>query len=80
MDIVVNEYLDNLPPYSITINYVNNKYSLELKPYNTFEYYADNIQKEIDLLNENEKGEIIDSHETEEKSNNNSNDFIKTKF
>ena len=36
---------------------------------------AARIAKEIDLLNENEKGEIIDSHETEEKSNNNSNDF-----
>ena len=28
MDIVVNQYLDNLPPYSTTLKGVNNKYNL----------------------------------------------------
>lgn len=83
MDIVVNEYLDNLPPYSITLNYVNNKYSLELKPYNTFEYYADNIQKAIKLLDEDKKGEIIDAQDKNIDNydeNYNQSDYIKTQF
>ena len=83
MDVVVNEYLDNLPPYSITINYVNNKYSLNLKPYNTFEYYVDNIQKEIELLDENKKGELIDGEDKNINVNDNNyiqGDYVKTKF
>ncbi|MBQ5696507.1 MAG: hypothetical protein IIV48_07640, partial [Clostridium sp.] len=44
MDIVVNQYLTNLPPYAITLKGINLKYELNLEPYNTFEYYAENIQ------------------------------------
>lgn len=60
MDIVVNQYLEYLPPYAVTLNSVNNKYSLDLKPFNSFEYYAENIQNEFDLLEMNKKGEIAD--------------------
>ncbi|MBE6052235.1 MAG: hypothetical protein E7214_16730 [Clostridium sp.] len=63
MDIVVNQYLDNLPPYAVTVQSVNSKYSLELELYNTFEYYVDKIQKEFNLLEEDEEGEIDDSRE-----------------
>ena len=66
MDIVVNQYLDNLPPYAITVQSVNQKYSLELEPYNTFEYYVTNIQKELDLLEEDEEGERDDTREDSE--------------
>ena len=66
MDIVVNQYLDNLPPYAITVQSVNQKYSLELEPYNTFEYYVTNIQKELDLLEEDEEGEKDDTREDSE--------------
>lgn len=41
MDIVVNKYLDNLPPFDTTLEKVNNDYSLKLEPYETFEYYVD---------------------------------------
>ena len=35
MDIVVNQYLDNLPPYSTTLKGVNLKYNLNMEAYNT---------------------------------------------
>lgn len=60
MDIVVNQYLDNLPPYSITLMYVNNKYNLELEPYKNFEYYVTRIQDELNLLEEDKHGEVDD--------------------
>ncbi|MGL4452834.1 MAG: vWA domain-containing protein [Sarcina sp.] len=61
MDIAVNMYLDNLPPYSITLDYVNSKYGLELEPFESLEYYVDKIQTQIDLEEVDEKdGEEID--------------------
>ena len=61
MDIVVNQYLNNLPPYAITLKGVNLKYELNLEPYNTFEYYAENIQNVLNVLEENDEGEEDDS-------------------
>lgn len=61
MDIAVNMYLDNLPPYSITLDYVNNKYNIQLEPYESLEYYVDKIQTQIDLQEVDEdEGEEID--------------------
>ena len=58
MDIVVNQHLDYLPPYAITLNWINSKYpSLKLEPYKTFEYYVDKIQIELDLQEVDEEGE-----------------------
>jgi predicted metal-dependent peptidase len=45
MDIVVNKYLTHLPPYFNTLELVNKAYSLNLKPYETFEYYAQELNK-----------------------------------
>lgn len=61
MDIVVNKYLDNLPPFATTLEKVNNDYSLKLEPYETFEYYVDKIQTEIDLIQESEESEDIET-------------------
>ncbi len=61
MDIVVNQYLDNLPPYSTTLKGVNLKYELNLEPYNSFEYYAENIQNVLNVLEESDEGEEDDS-------------------
>ena len=61
MDIVVNQYLNNLPPYAITLKGINLKYELNLKPYNTFEYYAENIQNVLNVLEKNDEGEEDDS-------------------
>lgn len=66
MDIVVNQYLTNLPPYATTLEWVNMNYSLNLEPYNTFEYYVDKIQTELDLLEESDEGEEDDTRESEE--------------
>ena len=63
MDVVVNQYLDYLPQYSITLEWINNKYDLKLEPYKNFEYYLEKIQTELDLQEDDENGEEIDSNE-----------------
>ena len=65
MDIVVNKYLDNLPPYATTLEQVNLNYSLKLEPYETFEYYVEKIQTEFDLQEEDEHGKEDDSNNNE---------------
>lgn len=65
MDIVVNKYLDYLPPYATTLKQVNMQYGLELEPYEPFEYYAKKLQIAIDLAEEDEEGEEDDSDEDE---------------
>jgi len=50
MDVVVNEYLDYLPPYATTLEWVNLNYSLKLLPYESFEYYVEKLQTAIALL------------------------------
>ncbi|TGE34780.1 hypothetical protein E4K67_28800 [Desulfosporosinus fructosivorans] len=50
MNIVVNTYLDHLPPYSVTLEWVNLNYSLKLLPFKPFEYYLEEIQTALDLL------------------------------
>jgi len=52
MDIVVNTYLDHLPPYATTLESVNAYYSLKLLPFESFEYYLEKIQTAVDLLEE----------------------------
>lgn len=54
MNIVVNTYLDHLPPYSVTLEWVNLNYSLELLPFKPFEYYLEEIQTALDLLEADE--------------------------
>ena len=63
MDVVVNQCLDCLCPYSITLEYINNKYNLYLEKFKTFEYYLEKIQTELDLQEENDEGEIVDNNE-----------------
>lgn len=65
MDIVVNKYLNNLPPYAITLEWVNIKYSLKLEPYEPFEYYVEKIQTELDLREKDKDGEEVDNSESE---------------
>ena len=56
MDIVVNAYLDYLPPYATTLESVNTAYSLKLLPFEPFEYYLEKLQTAIDLLEEDDDG------------------------
>lgn len=65
MDIVVNKYLNNLPPYATTLEKVNLNYSLKLKPYEPFEYYVEKLQAALDLLEEDEDGAEDDSNKYE---------------
>jgi len=78
MDIVVNKYLNNLPPYATTLEWVNLNYSLKLEPYEALEYYVEKIQTAIDLLEEDEdavedysdKDENIEADYSPEKTHN----------
>jgi len=63
MDIVVNQYLDYLPPYATTINGINSKYNLKLQPYMGMESYAAIIQEALNLLDEEDESEVDDSKE-----------------
>ncbi|MDP4146727.1 MAG: VWA-like domain-containing protein [Bacillota bacterium] len=74
MDIVVNTYLDNLPPYATTLDWVNLKYALTLLPYKPFEYYIEKLQTAIDLAEEEEEGK----EDTEEADN--KGEEIETEF
>lgn len=69
MNVVVNKYLDNLPPYAVTLEWVNLHYSLELLPFKPFEYYAENIQAAIDLQDENDdQDEVKDKDKDKDES------------
>lgn len=65
MDIVVNTYLDHLPPYATTLEWVNLNYSLKLLPFEPFEYYAEKIQTAIELLEVDEDAAEDDSDKGE---------------
>lgn len=60
MDIVANQYINFLPSYATTLEWVNTKYNLKLEPYNSMEYYVREIQGELDLLEEDKEGEEDD--------------------
>lgn len=55
MDLVVNSLLDGLPPFAVTLAKINQEYSLRLKPYESFEFYAFHVQRAMDLQGEEEK-------------------------
>lgn len=65
MDVVVNTYLDHLQPDAATLAWVNTQYALTMKPFETFEYYADQIQKGLDLLNKQKKGKMKHAGKTD---------------
>jgi predicted metal-dependent peptidase len=65
MDIVVNKYLDHLPPYATTLEWVNIKYELHLEPYASFEYYAEKLQTVLDLLDEEEEDSETDPEDND---------------
>jgi predicted metal-dependent peptidase len=51
MDIVVNKYLDDLPPYATTLEWVNKNYGVNLPHQATFEFYVEKLQAAIDKQN-----------------------------
>lgn len=64
MDLVVNRYLDDLPPYSVTLEGINARYSLNLEPYKPFEYYADKLQAVAalhEVTKDTEEGRNLDN-------------------
>ena len=60
MDVVVNQYLNYLPPYATTLQWLNSNYNLKLEPDESFEYYVEKVQTELDLQEIDENGEEVD--------------------
>ncbi len=48
MDVAVNNYLTFLPPSALDLAWVNRQYGLLLKPFETLEYYAQEVQKALE--------------------------------
>ena len=69
MDLVVNKFLEYLPPYATTVESVNLHYELELKHYETFEYYVEKLQIALDLQDEDDEGEVNDNQESQDNEN-----------
>jgi predicted metal-dependent peptidase len=67
MDLTVNNYLTNLPPDAVDLATVNKRYSIDLKPYESLEFYADALEKAIraDKINNPQEDEGDSSSETE---------------
>ncbi|HEX3021420.1 MAG TPA: VWA-like domain-containing protein [Lachnospiraceae bacterium] len=67
MDIVVNRYLDNLPPGATTLELVNERYSLNLQPSASFEYYVEKLQSlmglQKDTIKDRRKNEDLQGKE-----------------
>ncbi|MFL0245577.1 VWA-like domain-containing protein [Candidatus Clostridium stratigraminis] len=76
MDVVVNKYLNNLPPYATTLEWVNLNYSLKLKPFEPFEYYVEKLHTAIALLEEDKDAAEDDSDIDES----NKDDNIETQY
>lgn len=71
MDIVVNQLLNNLPPYATTVEWVNYNNSLKLEPFSSFEYYVEQIQAALDSRDEEGSPEgknLLEALEAAEKS------------
>lgn len=71
MNIVVNTYLDYLPPYAVTLEWVNLNYSLNLLPFKPFEYYVQELQTALNLLEADE--DAADENDTDEADTPNNN-------
>lgn len=78
MNIVVNTYLDHLPPYSVTLEWVNLHYSLKLLPFKPFEYYVEEIQAALDLLEADE--EAADDNNQDETNDRDQDETIETAY
>lgn len=76
MDVVVNKYLSNLPPYATTLEWVNLNYSLKLKPFESFEYYVEKLHTAVSLL-EDDKDAAEDDSDIEQS---NKEDNIETEY
>ncbi|MEA4902563.1 VWA-like domain-containing protein [Desulfitobacterium sp.] len=79
MDIVINKYLDHLPPYAVTLEWVNLNYSLNLLPFKPFEYYVEKIQTALDLL-EADKDKDKDENEEDERDTDRDESIAKTSY
>ncbi len=67
MDVVVNRFLDYLPPYATTLEWVNVKYGIQLKVDETFESYLEKIQAALNQQEETDD-EDKDHSDTDNKS------------
>lgn len=74
MDIVVNKYLEYLPPYATTLEWVNLHYDLNLEAYQPFEYYVNQLQIALNLLEEEKSAPIDDTQNEDTQKENTDSD------
>lgn len=65
MDLAINKYLTPLPPYAVTVEWINQNYDLTLEPYQSFEYYADQLQTVMNLQEESGDMDTLKMYETD---------------
>lgn len=62
MDIVVNNYIDPLPPNAIDVKWLNKNFGTTVVAFKPLEYYVDEIQAHIDIARETDgETEVEDS-------------------
>jgi len=67
MNIVVNSFLEILPPYSVTLEWVNMHFGLKLLPFKPFEYYVEELEKTINLIEATDEENMKDTLEQAKK-------------
>lgn len=60
MDVSINQYIKNLPPWSNTLESVGMTYNLDLKIGRTMEEYAEDIERAINLLKDNKVKVVVE--------------------
>ena len=60
MDISVNQYIRDLPPWSKRLESINLEYNMHLEPNRTLEEYVEGIQKAIDALSQDKEKKQMD--------------------
>ncbi len=65
MDLAINKYLTPLPPYAVTVEWINQNYALALEPYRSFEYYAAQLQTVMSLREDNGDMDTLKMYESD---------------
>ncbi len=65
MDLAINKYLTPLPPYAITVEWINQMYGLKLEAYQSFEYYANQLQTVMNPRGESGDMDPLKMYETD---------------
>ena len=69
LDVSINQYIKNLPPWSYTIEMLNWSFKANLEYEKNAEYYAEELHKAINRLKDDKGAEILDKGKDVKESN-----------